>query len=107
MDVETTMDVPYRPASGREVRTAQTRREELVERVARAVGGDGDAEAPGGLRLLRRSSPTPEDHGVSSPAFYGGNASHFTREYERLFGAPPARDVGRLREAATMESASL
>jgi AraC-like DNA-binding protein len=29
-----------------------------------------------------------------------GDASHFTREYKRLFGAPPVRDVERLREAA-------
>jgi AraC-like DNA-binding protein len=35
-----------------------------------------------------------------------GDASHFTREYKRLFGAPPARDVERLREAV-MESAGL
>jgi AraC-like DNA-binding protein len=28
------------------------------------------------------------------------DASHFTREYKRLFGAPPARDLERLREAA-------
>jgi AraC-like DNA-binding protein len=35
-----------------------------------------------------------------------GDASHFTREYKRFFGAPPARDVERLREAVT-ESASL
>jgi len=35
-----------------------------------------------------------------------GDASHFTREYKRLFGAPPVRDVERLREAA-MESAGL
>ena len=35
-----------------------------------------------------------------------GDASHFTREYKRLFGAPPARDVERLREAA-MVSAGL
>jgi AraC-like DNA-binding protein len=28
------------------------------------------------------------------------DASHFTREYKRLFGAPPARDVKRLRETA-------
>jgi AraC-like DNA-binding protein len=34
-----------------------------------------------------------------------GDASQFTREYKRLFGAPPARDVVRLREAA-MESVS-
>ena len=30
-----------------------------------------------------------------------GDASHFTREYKRLFGAPPMRDVERLRETAT------
>jgi AraC-like DNA-binding protein len=30
-----------------------------------------------------------------------GDASHFTREYKRLFGAPPMRDAERLREAAT------
>ena len=28
------------------------------------------------------------------------NASHFSREYKRLFGSPPMRDVERLREAA-------
>src|SRR3989442_8220464 len=30
-----------------------------------------------------------------------GNASHFTRQYKRLFGAPPMRDVEQLREGAT------
>jgi AraC-like DNA-binding protein len=30
------------------------------------------------------------------------DASHFTREYKRLFGEPPMRDVERLREAATV-----
>jgi AraC-like DNA-binding protein len=29
-----------------------------------------------------------------------GNASHFTREYKRLFGAPPMHDVEQLRERA-------
>ncbi len=29
-----------------------------------------------------------------------GNASHFTREYKRLFGAPPMHDVEQLREGA-------
>jgi AraC-like DNA-binding protein len=52
----------------REVRMTQAGRQELVERVVRAVREDGDVEAPGGLRLLRRSSRTPKDHGVSSPA---------------------------------------
>jgi AraC-like DNA-binding protein len=35
-----------------------------------------------------------------------GDSSHFTREYKRLFGEPPARDAERLREAA-MEGAPL
>jgi len=35
-----------------------------------------------------------------------GDASHFTREYKRLFGAPPMRDMERLREA-TLASAGL
>ena len=34
------------------------------------------------------------------------DASHFNREYKRLFGAPPMRDVERLR-GAVAESASL
>jgi AraC-like DNA-binding protein len=34
------------------------------------------------------------------------DASHFTREYKRLFGEPPMRDAERPREAATV-SASL
>src|SRR5215213_8138013 len=63
------MDLMYRPASEREAHRAQAARDELVERIARAVREDGAVEVPGGLRLLRHSSPTPKEHGVSSPAF--------------------------------------
>jgi AraC-like DNA-binding protein len=63
------MDSMNQPQSEREVHMAQAVRGELIERVARAVSGDGAVEAPGGLRLLRASSPSPKDHGVSSPAF--------------------------------------
>ncbi len=63
------MDLMNRPPSEREAQRAQAGRDELAECVARAVGEDGAVEAPGGLRLLRHSSPTPKDHGVSSPAF--------------------------------------
>src|SRR5918995_515919 len=66
---EAAMELMNRPPSEREARRAQADRDELAERVARAVGEDGAVEAPGGLRLLRQSSPTPKDHGVSSPAF--------------------------------------
>jgi AraC-like DNA-binding protein len=47
-----------------------------------------------------------EDLDVASAGHRVGysDASQFTREYKRLFGAPPMRDVERLREAA-MESA--
>ena len=62
------MESMNHPQTEREVRMTQAGRQELVERVVRAVREDGDVEAPGGLRLLRRSSPTPKDHGVSSPA---------------------------------------
>jgi AraC-like DNA-binding protein len=49
-----------------------------------------------------------EDLDAASAGYRVGysDASHFTREYKRLFGAPPVRDVERLREGAT-ESASL
>src|SRR3712207_577460 len=63
------MDLMHHQQSERETQRAQAGHDELAERVARAVGEDGAVEAPGGLRLLRRSSPTPKDHGVSSPAF--------------------------------------
>src|SRR5215218_1194327 len=66
---EAAMDSMNRPTSELEARRAQAGRDELVERVARAVREDGTVEAPGGLRLLRASSPSPKEHGVSSPAF--------------------------------------
>src|ERR687897_1179678 len=66
---EAAMELMNRPPSEREARRAQAARDELAERVARAVGEDGAVEGPGGLRLLRQSSPTPKEHGVSSPAF--------------------------------------
>ena len=44
----------------------------------------------------------------TSTAFRVGydDASHFNREYKRLFGAPPMRDVERLR-AANMQNSGL
>ena len=62
------------------------------------------------MRLLEaRRLMLGEDLDAASAGFRVGygNASQFTREYKRLFGAPPMRDVGRLREAAAMESAGL
>src|SRR5919112_2625628 len=66
---EAAMDLMNRSPSEQEARRARVGRDELGQLVARATGEDGTVEVPGGLRLLRRSSPTPKDHGVSSPAF--------------------------------------
>jgi AraC-like DNA-binding protein len=44
-----------------------------------------------------------EDLDAASTAYRVGynDASHFSREYKRLFGAPPMRDVERLRGTVT------
>ncbi len=49
-----------------------------------------------------------EDLDAASAGYHLGysDASHFTRDYKRLFGAPPMRDVERLWEGAR-ESAGL
>lgn len=46
---------------------------------------------------------------ASSAAYRVGydDASHFNREYKRVFGAPPMRDVERLREAARETASSI
>jgi AraC-like DNA-binding protein len=53
----------------REARRAQANRDELVERIARAIPEDGRVEPLKGLRLHRASSPTESFHGVSDAAF--------------------------------------
>ena len=58
-----------RPPSEREARRAQAGREELAERVGRVVREEGTFDLPGGLRLLRASSPTELEHGISFSAF--------------------------------------
>ena len=47
-----------------------------------------------------------EDLDAASAGYRVGydNASHFSREYKRLFGAPPMRDVERLRGAAAQSA---
>jgi AraC-like DNA-binding protein len=66
---EAAMELMNQQQSERRTRRAQASCNELRQLVARAVREDGAVEGPGGLRLLRHSSPTPKDHGVSSPAF--------------------------------------
>jgi AraC-like DNA-binding protein len=63
------MNLMNRPHPEREVRVAQSGREELAECVTQAVREEGILDLPGGLRLLCASSPTELGHGVSFPAF--------------------------------------
>jgi len=63
------MDSTNRQQSEREVQRVQSNREELVERLARAIHKDGTAEPLAGLMLRRASSPTGLGHGVSYPSF--------------------------------------
>jgi len=63
------MDSTNRRQPEREVQRAQAGRDELVERIGRAIRDDGTAEPLAGLRLVRHSAPTPLGHGTSSVAF--------------------------------------
>ncbi|MFL5706952.1 MAG: AraC family transcriptional regulator N-terminal domain-containing protein [Ktedonobacteraceae bacterium] len=71
-DGETREEVPmhvmiHQPAA-REARLMQANREELVERIARAMREDGITQPLPGLYLYRRSSPLQLLHGVSEPS---------------------------------------
>jgi hypothetical protein len=63
------MDWMNHPQVEREARMTQASREELVERIARAVREDGTVKPLEGLHLNRSSSPTEPKHGVSKPTF--------------------------------------
>ena len=62
------MDLMNRSQSEREAHRVQTSRDELVDRIARAIREEGTVEPLGGLQLRRASSPTELGHGVSYPA---------------------------------------
>ena len=59
------MELMNRPPSEREVRRAQAARDELAERVARAVGEDGAVEGPGGSGCS--ATPRPPRRNTASP----------------------------------------
>src|SRR3712207_4982866 len=66
---EAAMELMDRQHSEREAYREQASREELVERIARAIREDGTVEPLEGLELWRASSPTELGHGLSYPAF--------------------------------------
>src|SRR5437868_10350503 len=59
----------YHQESEYETQRAHAYREELAERIARAVPADGTVEPLKGLHLNRSSTPTNPLHGVSQPSF--------------------------------------
>jgi len=65
---EVTMKAMNPQPVGREANREQANRDELVERIARAVGVDGTVEPLEGVRLHRSSSPTELNPNVSNPA---------------------------------------
>jgi hypothetical protein len=62
------MDSMTRLLSEREAHRTQASREELIERIARAVREDGIVEPLEGVQLRRASSTTELGHSVSFPA---------------------------------------
>jgi len=62
------MNVMYHQPAAREAQLLQANREELVERIGRAMREDGIAQPLQGLYLYRRSSPLQLLHGVSEPS---------------------------------------
>jgi AraC-like DNA-binding protein len=69
MREEVTMDSMNPQPVERKAHREQANREELVERIARAVREDGAVEPLKGLHLHRSSSPKEPVHSVSDPAF--------------------------------------
>src|SRR5438477_12537212 len=65
---EVPMDAMNHQQAEREAELMQANREELVERIARAMREDGIAQPLPGLYLYRRSSPLQLLHGVSEPS---------------------------------------
>ena len=62
------MELMNHQPSEREAHKAQASRDELVERIARAIREDGTVEPLEGLRLHHASSLTELGHSVSYPA---------------------------------------
>src|SRR5437764_7369346 len=66
--VEVAMDVMNHKPSEREAELMQANREELVERIARAMREDGSAQPLKGLHLYRYSLPMELGHGMAEPS---------------------------------------
>jgi AraC-like DNA-binding protein len=63
------MDTQSHQQLADEAQRTQANRQELIERIVRAIRGDGRVEPLKGLYLHRSSVPTEPVHGISKPAF--------------------------------------
>jgi AraC-like DNA-binding protein len=66
---EMPMDGINHQQSEREIQQMQANREEMVERIARAIREDGSIQPLQGLHLSRLSAPLEKIHGVLDPSF--------------------------------------
>jgi len=121
---EATMEMMTHPRADREAQRMHANREELVERIARAIRADGTVQPLTGLHLNRVSVPLTPVYGVLEPSvavivqgskevllgesrYRYSPSEYLLATIERpsvrrvLFGDPPMRDVQRLREAAS------
>ncbi|MEY2833767.1 MAG: hypothetical protein RLZZ574_3026 [Cyanobacteriota bacterium] len=97
------MDLKNDPQAQREADRAQANRDELTERIARAICNDGTIEPLKGLHIKRSSSPTELCYAVSIPSF----CVIAQGSKEVLLGSDryqydPMRDVEPLRDAARL-----
>lgn len=93
----------------RETQRQRADREELVERIARAVPRDGRAEPLKGLHLYRHSTTTEKLYGIAQPCFcviaqgckevYVAEERHQYDPYTFLLGTVELPVVGRILEA--------
>ena len=63
------MHPTYHQVPERQTHRERAYREELAERIARAIAEDGTVEPLQGLHLNRSSNPTEPLHGVTKPSF--------------------------------------
>jgi len=63
-----TLDVPTHPQADREAQRVYANREELVERIGRAIRADGTAQPLPGLHLYRHSVPLEQVYSLVEPS---------------------------------------
>jgi hypothetical protein len=99
------VDLMYRPPSEREARRAQAGRDELAERVARAVSEDGVLEAPATAWATQTPRTSPASTSGSSANRLCATWNGFGKAPERAPPCKPIRSVRSPTGSTTIRSA--